>query len=325
MTEERVPRMRVCFLGCGRAAQLHSRTVAGFTRDIEWTYASRSIERARTFALEYRGARAFGSYAEALASPDVDVVAVLTPPACHLEWTLAAIAAGKDVILEKPPVTRPSDFDLIEDACRIRARFVYVAENYYYKPVLATLRGILERGTIGEPLFIQLNAVKRQRTAGWRDDRHAAGGGALFEGGIHWVNFAGSLGYTIRSVKATRAGTAGGLERSIALLIEYAEGPVGTLSYSWDVASPLRGLRMSRIYGTEGAVVFESNGLFAATSGARWRAHIPGISDIEGYRAMFADFVRAWRNRTEPQMTLARARRDVEIIAQAYRSAGIEY
>ena len=47
----------------------------------------------------------------------------------------------------------------------------------------------------------------------------------------------------------------------MALLIEYAEGPVGLLSYSWEVASVLGGLRASRIYGREGSLVFESNGL----------------------------------------------------------------
>ena len=46
---------------------------------------------------------------------------------------------------------------------------------------------------------------------------------------------------------------------------------VGTLAHSWDVASPLRGLRISRIYGTTGSVAFESNGIFVAVSGARRR------------------------------------------------------
>jgi predicted dehydrogenase len=42
-----------------------------------------------------------------------------------------------------------------------------------------------------------------------------------------------------------------------------------------------------------------------------------------GYKGMFSDFLRAWRARTEPLMTLARARRDIEVIEEAYRSAGV--
>jgi predicted dehydrogenase len=287
------------------------------------SYASRSIDKARALCSRHGGTKAFGSYQEAIDSRDVDVVAVVTPPASHLEWVRASLDAGKDVIVEKPPALSSSDLGEIERGCRATGRFVFVAENYYYKPVLAAVRRAIGSGAIGEPLFIHLNAVKRQRTGGWRDDPAEAGGGALFEGGIHWVNFAGALGFTIRSVKAARPGRREGLERSMALLFEYEEGPVGLLSYSWDVASPLGGLRASRIYGREGSLVFESNGLFMATSGRRWRIRFPGLGDMLGYRAMFADFLRAWRARTEPGMTLARARRDLEVIEEAYRSAGV--
>jgi len=315
--------MRLCFLGCGRVADAHSRTLRRLRPAVTCSYASRSIDKARALAAKHGGARAFGSYGEALASPDVDVIAVVTPPLSHLEWTLAALDAGKDVILEKPPVLRSSDFDAIEHASAARKRLVYVAENYYYKPILAAVRDTLSAGVIGEPLFINLNAVKRQPTGNWRDDPREAGGGALFEGGIHWINFAGALGFTIRRVKAARPGPSEGLERSMVLLIEYDEGPVGMLSYSWEVASPLKGVRASRIYGREGSVVFESNGLFLATSGRRWRIRFPNLGDMLGYRGMFADFLRAWQARTEPRMTLARARRDIEVIEEAYRSAGV--
>ena len=315
--------MRLCFLGCGRVADAHSRTLRRLRPAVTCSYASRSIDKARALAAKHGGARAFGSYGEALASPDVDVIAVVTPPLSHLEWTLAALDAGKDVILEKPPVLRSSDFDAIEHASAARKRLVYVAENYYYKPILAAVRDTLSAGVIGEPLFINLNAVKRQPTGNWRDDPREAGGGALFEGGIHWINFAGALGFTIRRVKAARPGPSAGLERSMVLLIEYDEGPVGMLSYSWEVASPLKGIRASRIYGREGSVVFESNGLFLATSGHRWRIRFPNPGDMLGYRGMFVDFLRAWQARTEPRMTLARARRDIEVIEEAYRSAGV--
>lgn len=316
--------MRVCFLGCGRVADAHSGRLKRLGSGVTLAYASRSEEKARRLCSKHGGRHAFGSYREGLEHPDVDVVAVVTPPSSHLEWTLAALEAGKDVILEKPPVLKAADVDVVEQACREAARFVYVAENYHYKPILGAVRNTIGSGAIGEPLFIHLNAVKRQRSAGWRDVAAEAGGGALFEGGIHWVNFAGSLGFTVASVKAARPGRAGGLERSMALLLQYAEGPVGLLSYSWEVASLLGGLRASRVYGREGSLVFESNGLFMAASGRRWLLRAPGLGDLLGYHAMFADFLGAWRARTEAKMTLARARRDLEVIEEAYRSAGVQ-
>lgn len=315
--------MRLCFLGCGRIAGAHSRTARGFGRRVACSYASRSIDKARAFTHRFGGVQAFDGYRQAVESPDIDAVAVVTPPDSHLEWTLAALEAGKDVLLEKPPVLRSSDFDEIERAAARTGRFVLVAENYHYKPLLGRIRKVLAAGTIGEPLFVHLVAVKRQRTAGWRDDPVLAGGGALFEGGIHWVNFASSLGFTVSRVRAVRPGRPGTLERSMALLIEYAEGPACLLSYSWETASPLQGLRMSRIYGRRGSIAFESNGLFAANSGARWRVSFPNLADIQGYRGMFADFLDAWETRREPRMTIAHARRDLEIVEEAYRDAGV--
>jgi predicted dehydrogenase len=317
--------MRLCFLGCGKVADQHSRTLRVLGAAVRCSYASRDIAKATALNQKHSGARAFGSYTEAIASPEVDVVAVVTPPSSHLEWTLCAIEAGKDVILEKPPLVRSSDFDAVEKACAKTGRMVFVAENYHYKPVLARVREILGSGTIGEPLFVHLNAVKRQRTGGWRDDGDVAGGGALFEGGVHWVNFANSLGYEVRSVKAASPGRPATVERSMALLFEYAGGPVGLLSYSWEVASPLRGIRVSRIYGREGSIAFESNGLLLGASGHKWRIGFPGLDDVQGYKGMFRDFLAAWRSRSEPLMTVAKARRDLELIEEAYRSAGIDH
>jgi predicted dehydrogenase len=323
MSETAGRAMRLCFLGCGRVAESHSRTIRAFRPRIECSYASRDPEKARRLKEQYGGGRAYDGYRRAIESAEVDAIAVLTPPDSHLEWTLAALEAGKDVLLEKPPVLRSTDFDAVEAASARSGRFVLVAENYHYKPLLARIRAILAAGTIGEPLFVHLNAVKRQRTSGWRDDPALAGGGALYEGGIHWVNFASSLGWEVRSVKAVKPGIAPGLERSMALLIEYERGPAGLLSYSWEVAAPFKGLRVSRIYGREGGIAFESNGLFVATSGRQWRLHFPGVSDIQGYKGMFADFLEAWQARREPRMTIARARRDLELIEEAYRSAGV--
>jgi predicted dehydrogenase len=102
------------------------------------------------------------------------------------------------------------------------------------------------------------------------------------------------------------------------VILEYEGGAVGTLLHSWEIPSPLRGLRVSRIYGTAGSVAFESNGLFVAVYGRRKRLLVPGLRDISGHRAMFADFLTALSTGREPLMTLARARRDMELLEAAH-------
>jgi predicted dehydrogenase len=105
------------------------------------------------------------------------------------------------------------------------------------------------------------------------------------------------------------------------VVVQYREGGVGTLAHSWEVPSPLHGLRVSRIYGTEGSAAFESNGILVIVTGARRRLVFPGLRDINGNRAMWTDFLDVIRTGREPVMTAARAQRGLELIETAYRTA----
>lgn len=300
---------------------MHSRTLANFRHDLHLHYASRDPARAADYARRHGGGHHFGSYEDALASPDIDVVLIATPPASHLPLTLAALAAGKHAIVEKPAFLHSDDVAEVREAAARAGRLALVAENYCYKPLTTRLRDLIERRVVGDVLFIAVNALKRQTTAGnWRDDADAAGGGALFEGGIHWLNLLANIGLTIESVRGWRPGGGGELERSALVTLQYAEGPVGTLHYSWETPSLLRGLRLSRIYGREGTITFESNGLLTVVNGRHRRIGVPGLRDIGGYRAMFEDFIAALRQDRQPRMDLAQAERDLRLVESAYRS-----
>jgi UDP-N-acetylglucosamine 3-dehydrogenase len=312
-------RIGIALLGCGFATRLHSRTLRRFP-DVERFYASRDAARAEEFSRRFRGAGSFGSYGAAIADPRVNVVLVATPPASHLELTLAALAAGKHVIVEKPPFLHASDFDEVERAVAEHGRSVFVAENYFYKPMTEALRDLIASGSIGEPRILTLNALKEQRTGDWRDDSALAGGGALFEGGIHWINFLGSLGMEISRVHGFRPGPAEGPERTIVVVCEYRNGAVATLYYSWEIGSPLKGLRLSALYGTRGTATFETNGLVLGVRGKSRRVRLPGVRDLLGYGAMFEDFFASIRTGSEPRFTLRAARLDLERVESIYRS-----
>lgn len=305
--------IRLAMIGCGLAARIHSRTLSHF-KDVQIWYASRSEEKAKAYYDRFSGAGYFGSYEEAIESPEMDVVMVLTPPAQHLKLALAAIKAGKHVIVEKPPFLNSSDFDLIREAQMAQRVQVMVAENYFYKPSLKHLERLLGSGIIGDVKFLVVNALKKQKTENWRDDLSLAGGGALFEGGIHWINFLSNLGYQIQTVQGWVPGEHTGIERSILVVVKFVEGAVGTLLYSWEIDSLFRGVRLSKAYGTKGSITFESNGLFIFVRGKRWKLIFPGLRDLAGYKAMFKDFFNALRTGSEPAFNLALAKRDLELI-----------
>ncbi len=284
-------------------------------------YASRTPATAEQYRRELDGAGAFTSYAEALADPRIHAVVVATTPDTHRALTLESLGADKHVVVEKPAFLRAVDFDRVRSVEAHTGRRVMVAENYCYKPIARALRDAIASGALGEVRFLSLVAVKQQRTHGWRDDPAVAGGGALFEGGVHWVDLLANVGLEVASVQGYRPGPAEGLERSMLVVVRYTNGGVGTLMHSWEVPSTLQGVRISRVFGTAGAAAFESNGIFLSLTGKRRKLSLPGLRDLTGNRAMWTDFLDVIRTGREPVMTTARAQRGLEIVEQAYATA----
>jgi len=320
MENHRRDRLNLAFIGCGFATRLHSKTLRKFRDRVRLYYASRDIRKAEMYNKKYAGAGAFGSYEEVLQHPDIDGVLIVTPPQQHLQWTLKSLQAGKHVIVEKPPFLQATDFDEVQRLSAEIGKQVLVAENYYYKPLAFRLRSLLETGVIGEILFVHINALKYQQTGDWRDDPRLAGGGALFEGGIHWINFIANLGFSFDHFQGLFPGKFTEVEKSILVTFQAPNGAVGALYYSWEIPSLFKGLRLSKIYGREGSITFESNGLFIIVRGRKKRLIFPGLADISGYKDMFADFLDSLQTGKTPRFTLTMAKRDLEIIEQIYAS-----
>jgi predicted dehydrogenase len=99
----------------------------------------------------------------------------------------------------------------------------------------------------------------------------------------------------------------------------YDNGAVGSLYYSREIPSLLRGLRVSKLFGREGIITFESNGLFVLVRGRGLpKVLFPGIRDIRGYRAMYKDFVTAIRDGSLPEMSVERAIEDQRLMDRIY-------
>ena len=323
MTRAEWREISIAFLGTGAAADLHTKTLRAIAPGVRRFYASRDAERAAFTSARHDGAGHFDGYDAALQSRDVGVVLVALPPAAHLEWTLRALAAGKHVIVEKPPFLRSADFDQVAAAASSAGRQVLIAENYFYKPLAALLRTIVQGRDVGEVRFIHLNALKAQATGNWRDDPSIAGGGALFEGGIHWISLLANIGLTPARINAFLPASGAPSDRNAAVTLEYEEGAVATLHYSWDLGGAINGVRFSQVYGTSGTVYFETNGILALVTGPRRRLSMRGLTDLAGYRGMMKDFLQSLRANRAPAYDLARARRDVRLIEEAYAAAAL--
>ncbi len=318
---EEVSPIRICFLGCGTITRTHARTIkkAG---NYEVSFASRNKAKADEYKKKFGGLRAYSSYENAINDSDEDIIMINTPPDSHYLLAKMALEADKHVIVEKPPFMKSAHFDELGVLADQSNLHLMVAENYYYKPLRAAIENILRKKWIGDPLFMVVNATKKQASKGdWRDDEQLTGFGALFEGGIHWINFINNLGMKLDRIEGFIPGQQGQLERSVQVSALTDQKVVINLLYSWEVNTIFKGLRISRIYGTEGSVTFESNGIFVLVRGRKKRLIFPGLSNITGTRKMWVDFTRALRDGQKPAFDWKMAQSDLVHIEAAYRSA----
>ncbi len=317
--------LRLAFLGCGFITAVHSRHLRALGSDVTASYASRDRARADDYCRRFGGTRAHDSYDAAIADPGVDAVVVAVPPRFHLDLTLKALGAGKHVLVEKPAFLTLADYETARAARDRAGRVVLVGENDHYKPLAVTLRRLIAEGTLGDMVFAHFTTlVHRLKSADdWRNDESMAGGDAFFEEGIHWLHLAGSLGPRIVRAHGFRPpASASGPDRrakSLMVAFEYDNGAAGALYYSREVPSLLRGLRLSKLFGRDGIITFESNGAFVLARGRGFpRLLIPGIRDIRGYQAMYRDFAAAIRTSRAPEMSLERAIADQRLMDQIY-------
>jgi predicted dehydrogenase len=311
----------LAFLGCGFIAGVHSRALRSLDGEVARAYASRDGARSEAFRRRYGGVASYDGYRAAIEDPRVDAVVVAVPPRFHLALTVEALEAGKHVLVEKPAFMSMDEFRSALEARDRARRVVIVGENDHYKPLAACLRTLLAERAVGDVVLAHFTTLTRRLKAAddWRNDPAMAGGDAFYEEGIHWLHLAGSLGPRITAVHGYRpvVSRAGPDRRAKSMLVafRYDTGAVGALYYSREVPSLLGGLRLSKIFGLDGIITFESNGLFVLVRGRGLpRLLLPGFRDIRGYRAMYRDFLGAIRDGRPPEMSLERAMEDQRLM-----------
>ena len=327
----KVDPLQLAFLGCGFITRVHSGQLSGLRTLFTPSYASRTGAKADEYCRRFRGAKTYASYDAAIADPAIDAVIVAVPPTFHRDLALRALSAGKHVLVEKPAFPALQDYQAVQHARDEARRTVLVGENDHYKPLAVTLRRLLADGAIGEMLFAHFTTIVRKFKSrdDWRNDTAMSGGDAFFEEGVHWLHLANSLGPKIVAVQGYRpAASANGASgdsrlKSMMVAFQYDNTAAGSLYYSREIPSLLRGVRLSKLFGREGIITFESNGGFVLARGkGPPRLMFPGFRDIRGYQAMYRDFAAAIRERREPEMSLERAIDDHQLMERIYEDVG---
>lgn len=155
--------------------------------------ASRSEERARQTAERLGIPRSYGSYQDLLDDGDIEAVYIPLPNHLHLEWTLAAAAAGKHILCEKPLAMSSRDARTMIAACDAAGVKLMEAFMYRLHPMWVEVRRLVHDGAIGELVAIQSFFSYFNDDAADIRNIPEFGGGALYDIGCYPVNVARML------------------------------------------------------------------------------------------------------------------------------------
>ena len=315
----------ICFIGCGKIVEKHSKILKTLFPEIKLSFASRDSSKAAEYKMKFKGLRSFGSYEEALISDSYNIAFITTPHAFHSGLAVLAADNKKDIIIEKPAARNIGELQKIIKAVQKNNVRCAVAENYYYKPAVKIISNHINNGMIGSPLFIELNKTNSDPVSGWRTDAEMMGGGALLEGGVHWINALVSIAgadpvEVIALTPDVKYETNIPFEDSILLCVKFANGVVGKLLHSWKIPNPLKGIGISKVYGTDGIITFESNGLYVSLRGKKNKISFINPLYFLGFKAMHKEFIEAYMHGIEWRPSLSRIETELKLIEAAYKS-----
>lgn len=206
--------------------------------------AARDVERARDYARTHGIGRVHPDYAALCRDPEVDLVYIGTPPASHREQTLAAVHAGKAVLVEKPFTMNAAEATDIFRAARARGVAVFEAMHSLHHPMFARLLDILRSGVLGplRRIDAEFSMPIERHEAEFRWQARL-GGGALMDLGVYplaWVRRV--LGEEFQVVRAS-ADVVDGVDSGFEAEISFACGVLARVRSSMGAAS--RTARMS--------------------------------------------------------------------------------
>lgn len=182
--------MNVAIVGCGLIGHKRSRALGSAP-----LVACADIDRRRADALaaSHSGATATDDWRTVVERPDVDIVIVSTVNASLAPVSLAAVTAGKHVLVEKPAALKASELDPLVDAANATGVSVRVGFNHRYHPALRKARELFCDGALGPLMFVRGRYGHGGRIGyerEWRADPALAGGGELIDQGIHVIDLA---------------------------------------------------------------------------------------------------------------------------------------
>jgi D-xylose 1-dehydrogenase (NADP+, D-xylono-1,5-lactone-forming) len=285
--------------------------------------ASRDPDRSEAYARSWAIPRSAGSYQALLDDAGIDAVYIPLPNSEHVAWTLAAIAAGKHVLCEKPLALDASDVERVSNAAAARGVVVEEGFMYPHEPLTHRVRSLVADGAVG---------AVRAVTSGFTFalERHddvrldpELGGGSLWDVGCYPVTYAQLIvGRAPVKVAAHAQWSALGIDEEFSGLVTFAGG--ATLSFYSGFRAPYR--TWLEILGTEGALRVPNPFKPGVTEMLELeRANGVELIEVAGSTLLFQreveDFIASVLDGASPVVHLTESRRTIATLVALYAAA----
>jgi predicted dehydrogenase len=334
-------------VGCGTIARFHVRALQEIPAARVAALVSRSAESAQKLIRETRlpPCPIFHAVEQAVRAPGVDAVVVTTPSGAHRAPALAAAAAGKHVVVEKPlEITGPRCQEIIDACDRAGVKLCTIFPSRFGDANVA-LRAAVAAGkfgrlTLGETACKWWRAQAYYDEGGWKGTRALDGGGALMNQAIHNVDlllWVMGRATHVSGFTATLAHDRIEVEDTAVAVIRFAGGALGVIQAATSVSPGYP--KTIAVHGDRGSAVIEQDDVlrwdftpdtdadravrerFAARTGGSGGSADPKAIGHEGHRRQLADFVDAIRADRPPQVDGREGKKPVDLICAIYESA----
>jgi predicted dehydrogenase len=236
-------RIRVGILGCGKIARLHAQgyKAAADVAQVVVCCDEYNIDLARATAQEF-GADATNRWQEVIERADVDAISICMPPYQHAEIALAAAAAGKHVLVEKPMAMNLAECKTMVAAAKNAGIVLMVGQNQRFQPEHVKIKALLDRNAIGRIVALRFDCNQFVKTMyppnSWIFDKAKSGGGMVAQTAVHKIDLMRHFFGEVREVAAFNGYTGlnlnykpGGNEDIAALLMTFESGIIGEAFY----------------------------------------------------------------------------------------------
>jgi len=340
--------LKLTFIGAGNINKNHMRSAKELGLEMVGVYDIVQSS-ADAIAKEFGVGKAYTDLAQMLAEKSVDAVVVGTPNKFHAEHSIAALNAGKHVLLEKPMAMSSAECDAIIVAMKKSGKILQMGMVNRFKNSVGTLKHFIDAGKCGNLYTGQAFWYRRRGIpgfGGWFTTKSMSGGGALIDIGVHVLDLALYLmkfpkpvavsgmtynvwkeldQYTYTSMwgKPTAGGKKDVDDYALAI-VRFADGQTLQVNVSWALnydlsSSSEMGLRLA---GDKGGV--ELKGMDAPHIYAEEAGHLVDVKPYFTTNNAFVDemkhFAECIENNTQPIASAEQGRTVQSILDAIYRS-----